>query len=373
MALVKRVNAAGITTYMARIYIGEGRRANVSLGTEERKARAAYEELVTRYRRNEWRPVSDVRFGILARRWLVDHVATAYRATTQESYAHHIRNIWLPMLASRRVTTISTGELETWVSERRREGWSASRVRSAMLTLSSVLRYAVERGHLHANPVRKVALPSGRVRDARYLDADGLAWLLEGARRTGPMEYAIVALGATVGLRKGETLGLGLSQVLDLHTADARLVIERSSYRREVREAVKTESSRAVVPIGRIAREALEDWLVSRPDVDCDLVFCRADGRPLRDAWVNDALSRCLKTAGLDERAVDYHGLRHSCASLMAATNTPLRVAQALMRHHPASAGGVTAAVYQHAGDQQMRAASNAIDTAIDEAGDLPF
>jgi integrase len=77
-------------------------------------------------------------------------------------------------------------------------------------------------------------------------------------------------------------------------------------------------------------------------------------------------LHRLLEAAEIDRldaqgKKVDVHGLRHSFASRLARNGVPITFAQRLLGH---SRVEMTARVYTHLGDEQLRNAIDQIETS---------
>lgn len=85
-----------------------------------------------------------------------------------------------------------------------------------------------------------------------------------------------------------------------------------------------------------------------------DLVFTKADGNPF-NAWdVVAQFKRHLKTAGLPD--MRWHDLRHSCASLMLASNVHARTIMETLGHSQIS---TTMNVYSHVVPDLQRQAAD--------------
>jgi integrase len=75
----------------------------------------------------------------------------------------------------------------------------------------------------------------------------------------------------------------------------------------------------------------LASGLKARRHLKGDLVFCQADGSPLTLWHLHGALIRASRKAGL--RAIRFHDLRHSYASILVKAGCPLRQVQLWLGH----------------------------------------
>jgi Phage integrase family len=148
------------------------------------------------------------------------------------------------------------------------------------------------------------------------------------------------AVALAMGLRRGEALGLGWSDVdLDrgrltirqaLHRVDGRLVLEQ----------VKTEASVAVLPIpGPLVtilrdhrkRQFEERFAAGSQWRETGLVFTTAQGGYIEPRNVNRMFHRLCEIANVPQLRV--HDLRHSCATLLFTMGVQPATVQRILRH----------------------------------------
>jgi integrase/recombinase XerC len=228
--------------------------------------------------------------------------------------------------------------LRSFVARLHQQGLSARSLARLLSATRGLYSYLIGEGVCQHDPATGVAPPKRERRLPRTLDADRTSQLLDGAVEDdfiGLRDQAMLELFYSSGLRLAELAGLNLQQ-LDL---PGGLV-----------EVFGKGSKTRVLPLGRKAREALENWLPQRalanpPD---DAVFVSAKGRRLGPR----AIQLRVGQAGVRElgQHLHPHMLRHSFASHMLESSQDLRAVQELLGH----ADIATTQIYTHLDFQHL-------------------
>lgn len=250
-------------------------------------------------------------------------------------------------LNAKRITAITSSELDTYVAARRYKGRSAATIVRDMNNLRSVLRLATERGFLRVHPFKNWRKPEvedngitrylspeeeGRLRkaladrdeDVRRERASANAWRVE--RSYGLLsaitasEYAdhitpMALLSLNSGLRYGEVAALEWPAV-DLR---ARVLT--------VRAATSKGAKTRHVPLNAEALEVLTRWRAQ--GTGAGLVFPGPNGS--RIASVKTAWAGVLKRARV--RGFRWHDLRHTFARKLVQRGVDLAVVRDLLGH----------------------------------------
>lgn len=192
---------------------------------------------------------------------------------------------------------------------------------------------------LRSNPGRDVRAPKAARRLPQTLDADQMARLLDipAGEPFATRDRAIMELLYSSGLRLAEIVGLDV-RALDLPD-------------RTVRALGKGEKTR-VVPVGRIALRALEQWLIERASLAKsgeEALFVGRTGRRLGRRAVELRVAYWARRQGLSAR-VYPHLFRHSFASHLLESGAELRGVQELLGH----ADIATTQIYTHLDFQHL-------------------
>ncbi|MHC6228014.1 tyrosine recombinase XerC [Pseudomonas sp. X10] len=230
--------------------------------------------------------------------------------------------------------------LRQLVARQHHHGQSSRSLARLLSAVRGFYRYLNREGLCQHDPANGLSPPKGERRLPKTLDTDRALQLLDGAvdddfiaRR----DQAILELFYSSGLRLSELTGLDLDQ-LDLA---AGLVQVRGK-----------GSKTRVLPVGRKAREALEQWLklrgISAPQDNA--VFLSRQGRRLGAR----AIQLRVKAAGERElgQHLHPHMLRHSFASHLLESSQDLRAVQEMLGH----ADIATTQIYTHLDFQHLAA-----------------
>jgi integrase len=285
-------------------------------------------------------------------RWLVDDLGVA-----------HVHDIKPHTLLLHRAARLKAG----------------SSVRTANLVtdrLRAMLTWAVRVGLVASNPLASLPrLPENdatkRYRRRALSDAEIEALLqaahdddLRTRRRVSqlPLWTALLETGA----RYGELVRVTWA---DVDFERALLTLRATN--------TKSRKERSIPLLGALVSElrALQPEHVAvlgRPLRPIDLVFRSPEGCPWsrHSVNINRMLRRLLEAAEIDRldaqgRKFDVHACRHSLASRLARAGVPITHAQKLLGH---STMELTARVYTHLGEEQMRAAIARIEPGSDQA-----
>jgi integrase len=276
-----------------------------------------------------------------------------------------------PALGGRAAMDVSTADVEAFARSLLKKGLADKSVRNMMGFLHSAFEHAIDRGWSRENPVRRAEKP-GRLRggtnsDLQFLTVSELEAVIRAipdeaihpnpkptrkGRRgpapppspdvLGPVLRVVVIAAAMTGLRQSELLGL---RWRDVDWIAQRIRVRKPHVRgvHSTRGKSELSTKRSVPMAERLARE-LDRW--SKRAVyrgDDDLVFAHPQtGHALDRSKVSKRFKSACKDAGV--RPVRFHDLRHTFATRLAASGTPMRTIQEFLGH----ADSKTTQIYSH-------------------------
>ena len=241
---------------------------------------------------------------------------------------------------------------------------STRQIQFVHAVLRNALSNAVREELITRNVAKLVQIPTPRYTVGTGMPLDDVKRILNGARDT--RLYAVYVLAATLGLRRGELLGLRWSDIdFDRSTVQISQTVQRVAGRLVI-DATKSHASDAVVPLPKVTRTVLmrhrdlqADERVWAGDLweEHGLVFTTQHGRPIEPRYLNTHFDRIRTAVGLP--TVRLHDFRHTAVSLLLELGTPPHVVQAIARHDDLD---VTMRIYAHTNLDSMREAVDKID-----------
>lgn len=305
--------------------------------------------------------VSPHKSGVLFRAVADEFLASkaTRKPKTVASYQSLLDTLILPRWGDVKLSDISHGDLQRWVSglsvdgsvRKAGNGLSASRVRQAHQCMSAVLKYGIRTERLAKNVANGIELPRKGQGRQRYLTHQQLLTL---AAHTGKFQTLTLVLGYC-GLRFGEAVGLRGRDVKDSTLTLVSSVTGVTGKGLVEQDSTKTSRNR-VVPVPGLVWERLKDELPADPDAP---VFPGRDGGWLTNGayrWVFDPAAIETGVPGLVPNE-----LRHTTASLAISAGANIKVVQRLLGHATAA---MTLDQYGHLYDDDLNAVAAQLDTA---------
>ncbi|OOZ39636.1 tyrosine recombinase XerC [Solemya pervernicosa gill symbiont] len=236
-------------------------------------------------------------------------------------------------------SSLLEADIRNYIASRHRKGLAGSSLSRELSALRSFYNYLLREEVVTLNPAQGVRAPKTPRKLPKTLDVDQTARLLQ-IDDDDPLavrDAALMELIYSSGLRLAEVVGLDLGS-LDLRDATVKVVGKGSKER--------------MVPVGRLALQAVEKWLKVRGSlakVEETALFVSKRGSRISDRSVQKRLKEWAVKQGLDS-SLHPHMLRHSFASHMLESSSDLRAVQELLGHADIS----TTQIYTHLDFQHL-------------------
>lgn len=210
--------------------------------------------------------------------------------------------------------------------------------------LRAMLHRAVYWQLIVNNPAERVQPPRAKKPKRRSYDDKQAKILLENLEKltVEDTKYKVaIILTIFTGVRLGELMGL---EWQDVDFRNGIISINRSSqYLSDMgvfTKVPKTESSIREIAIPEFIISLLEEYKLWYEDqkslygelwTNSDRLFVQADGKPMHPSSISKWFVKYVSTIGLP--VINFHGLRHTNASLLVAQNVDIAVVSARLGH----------------------------------------
>lgn len=210
--------------------------------------------------------------------------------------------------------------------------------------LRAMLHKAVYWQLIVTNPAERVQPPKARKPKRKSYDDEQTKILLENLEQLSieDTKYKVaIILTVFTGVRLGELMGL---EWQDIDLKDGIICINRSSqYLADLgvfTKVPKTESSIREIAIPEFIVSLLEEYKLWYEDqksfygelwTDSDRLFVQVDGKPMHPSTISKWFVKYVAQIGLP--VINFHGLRHTNASLLVAQNIDIAVISARLGH----------------------------------------
>lgn len=300
-----------------------------------------------------------VLFGDYLNEWL-ENVAKSKSPGTYMLYRRTSDKHILPRLGYMALQKLRPSTFKEYFSDPEIAGFSASTRQQHYLIINGALDAAVaEGGLMRDNPLKRMSGKPKRDPSESSADAIKHCWTETEARKFlavaqgyGPRQAALYTLALDTGMRKGELASLKWADIdwarsvvrvkstLSYATGPAVIGPTKNRQNRALKITEETLGylQRLSVYQAALRRAAAEVW------ENNDLVFCRDGGKPLRINNIGDReYAGIIRLANI--KRIKFHGMRHTCASLLLAAGVPVNYVSERLGHKDPS---ITLRIYAH-------------------------
>lgn len=324
----------------------------------QKELTAKLRQLATTYEGVDLTEESNMTLGEWLDIWLEECVGLSLRPSTQKAYRSYISKKLKPYLGERKISKITTADIQTLHRKLRKEGsetggkLSAATIQKIHGVLHQALDTAVNRRMIPQNPANDVTLPKRQATAKTTLNDEQLERFMT-AIQADTLWHDFFYLEITTGLRRGELCGLMWT---DFDEQKGTLAIRRTLHTKEggghyVGET-KTGNGRRVIKLPPstvellIARKkhSISQWIFHNPIRPED---------PIMPNSGYHRMKKLLADAGLPD--MRFHDLRHTFATHALTSGVDAKTLSGILGHSKTS---FTLDTYTHVtGDMQKRAA----------------
>jgi integrase len=318
-------------------------------------------------------------FGEFVKEWHEKYAQYQLGTATLERYIAHLNSRILPKIGHLPISDIKTMRLVNLMNEFTNGGrldgkegkLSPGTVQYIHRVLRDVFKRAVDWKLIKENPMNGVKKPKNEPRELDVYTQEETNRIFELLEREVDLWRILITLALTTGLRRGELLGLEWKHIdFETGTLDVQqtLCFTKNGY--EIKEP-KTKSSirRISLPPSIIPDLKTYKLKCMKEKLACaDLwqggehffVFSARSGKPLNPYSVKTWWTRFTKRHGI--RYINFHGLRHTSATLLLNQGLHAKIIQARLGHANIT---TTLNIYTHALKEADQAAAGIFDQML--------
>ncbi len=295
-----------------------GKRKRLYLGADESQARQKMHSYMARYHAADTTEPTNSDtlslFALVAR--FLSWAETNLSEATQDMYRIQLKN-FTEQHGRQHAAEITPQQVEAEKAAIRERGCKPRTINFFVQSIKRLYNWAVEQGLLDESPIKNVKrVPKAPPQD-RSLDQETVDQFLHYAKESQPLaDFCEVLLNT--GMRVGELLKLEWGYV-DFERQIARVYDHKTASRGEQRPRT--------IPLNdRVA------GILQRQAEVVDVVFTGEKGQPLTYDALKSRKDR-LEREHEDMPHVTFHQFRHTCATRLAQSGVPERVAQEILGH----------------------------------------
>ena len=256
---------------------------------------------------------------------------------TVRNYLFELRRVEQLLAEGSQWQQLSSEQLQGVLNRLHRQGLGARSIALSLSALKQFFHFLMQESLITVDPAANLSAPKQGKPLPKNMDLDAVSHLLciEGDDLLAVRDRAIMELFYSSGLRLAELAALNY---LDIDFSEHQVKVMGKG------------SKERIVPIGRLAIDAIAQWLPLRASLACedDALFVTAKGKRLAHRSIQARLDKWGQQQGLNVR-VHPHKLRHSFATHMLESSADLRAVQELLGHANLSTTQVyTSLDFQH-------------------------
>jgi integrase len=296
----------------------------------------------------------------LLSRWHEDVLPRQVKESAQQHYWSIARVHLIPILGAKKLSALTTLDVDSLLAAKARQGCSPSTVRRIRAVLCQAIDQGVRWGYVTRNVAKLSRSPKLTRNEGRTMSPQQVRIFLSAL--SGHPHESLYALLLATGLRRGEALGLRwVDYDEEFGTLQVCRQLQRLTSGLVAVETKTTTSRRSVnLPRGivgmletRRKQQAKESINLGQEWINSGYIFTTKLGTPLDPRNLLREFKGVCEAAGLGDWHI--HELRHSAASLMLAQGVKIQVVSDILGH---ASIRMTADVYGHilAPDRQAAA-----------------
>lgn len=341
-----------------------------------KKAMTAFEIEVANSQNNI--SLENITFSAFVDRWMDMYVKPDLAIKSRNTYQSYLKNGILESLGDLKMAKIKTYHIVKFFKEEKEKGKSG--LTGKYLVLKSIFSKAVKWEVIEDNPMKNVDKPENkpRYREFQFYNEEQLKLLLKTLDKVNPKHRIQIKLAALVGLRMAEIAGIRMENI---NVKENTILIDKTlQYDKETKKFLlvptKTKRSRIVNVPEKFMKE-LKDYMLQQKKLrlECgsawspmldennepvNLLLTNKIGYPTHVNTMSNEWQKIVKRHNLPP--LNFHGLRHTCASFLLSRNKNFKIIQEQLGHADVKE---TINTYSHLTEKDKAEAANVFDEIL--------
>ncbi len=358
--VIKRSSTYSIVYDINRNAIGKRQQKWESGFRTKREAQEALTNRLHELQNNEYIIASKSTLGEYLKNWFSDYVETTLAINTVNGYRNIIYKHIIPELGNVFLNKLNPMQVQKLYNKKLSEGLSATSVIFIHRVLHKALEQAYKMQIISKNVSELVEIPRKAKYHAQVLSEIKVKQLLDAVSDTEI--FLPILLAVTLGLRRGEVLGLKWS---DIDFENGIITVCRTAVKNKneiIYTKPKTETSNRKIKVSPKFIEILTKAKAEQVNENVDgLIACYNNGLPISQDVLDKRFKACLKRNNLPD--IRFHDLRHTNATLMLKNNIAPKIVSERLGH---SSIGITMDLYTHVLIEMQNEAADSMDSLIE-------
>lgn len=355
---------------------GKRNRIERSGGRTKKEALAKLREAIIEYERGgSFIDETNMSVAEYMKYWIENYVMLNNRLHTQQLYKSIVKNHINPKIGKYRLKSIQPGILQNLITSKYNDGYSLKTLQVMKAILTGSFTHAVyPYQFIKENPATYIKLPKDKrkksAKDLKIITVENFKKIIE-CCPPGNKAYIPLQVGFYTGMRLSEILGLTWDNVdLEMQTIKVAYNLEKKEDGTYWLAPPKSSASYRTIQISKYLTQILRDHKVWQNEnrlkygahyytSEYNFVCTRENGKVLNDHDARHEVRKARKKLGLD---FNFHGLRHTHASMLLAEGVNIKMISERLGHGNIS---ITLDTYSHITEKMNNDTLSVLDSMI--------
>lgn len=282
-----------------------------------------------------------------------------------------------PYFQNIKLNTINSEKINQYFEDKKngynnRKKLSGTSLQRHYATILSILSKAVKDGYIHKDAIEDIIKPKSDTKNVQWYNAEQIQELINILKLNKSKLLIPVILASYYGLRREEVVGIKecdidfTNHILNIqHSVVTGFVLDSTENKYKTvhlkKDYLKTEASIRSFPLFPELEESLKESIENKRNYikiygnayntdNLEYIMVHENGNLITPDYITHTFRKIIKKYELPQ--ITFHGLRHSCASLLLSLGYSMKEIQEWLGH---SSYDTTAKIYVHINQNSKR------------------